>query len=137
MFAQSGNASAALFIETQPPRFAGSRGAPWQIGHDWQDGVDQRTVIEQLGKQREIRVSVLHKDVPHGRFLDIEFADGRTATIVLDQGFGAWGPPRSVVVRHDFNADHATQAKRLASVNAVLQRRRVGKTYVVASPGKL
>lgn len=137
MFAQSGNPSARLVVETQPPRVAGFRGDPWQIGHDWRDGVDQRAVIEQLGKQRDISVSVQHKDVPHGRFLDIEFANGRTATIVLDQGFGAWGPSRSVVVRHDFNADPAAQARRLASVNAILQRRRIGKTYVVASPGKL
>ncbi|MFD2185097.1 DEAD/DEAH box helicase [Rhodoplanes azumiensis] len=137
VFAQSGNASAALVVETQPPRVAGSRGEPWQIFHDWRDAVDQRAVIEALGTRRDIRVSLQHKDVPHGRFLDVEFANGHTATIVLDQGFGAWGPPRSVVVRHDFGADHATQAKRLTSVNAALQRRRIGKTYVVATSGKL
>jgi hypothetical protein len=90
-------------------------------------------VIELLGKQRGIRVSVLHKNVPHGRYLTIDFKDGSRATIVLDQGFGAWVPPRQVSVRYDFGADMAVQAKRLAAINAVLQRRGIGKTYLVAT----
>ena len=94
-------------------------------------------MIELLGKQSEVRVSVRHKEVPHGRFLNIDFADGSVATIVLDQGFGAWAPPRRVPVRHDFGADVVAQARRLASANAVLQRRRLGKTYMVAIPGKV
>jgi hypothetical protein len=90
-------------------------------------------VIELLGQQNDVRVFVHHKDVPHGRYLNVDFADGSAATIVLDQGFGAWVPPRPVTVRHDFGADAPTQAKRLASVNAILQRRGIGKTYMVAT----
>ena len=57
---------------------------------------DQKAVIELLGKQRGVHVSLLQKDVPHGRYLSIEFRDGSSrATIVLDQGFGAWRRPGS------------------------------------------
>lgn len=76
---------------------------------------------------------MLHKDVPHGRYLSIDFKDGSRAAIVLDQGFGAWAPPRNVSVRYNFRADLAIQAKRLATINAVLQRRGIGKTYLVAT----
>jgi hypothetical protein len=135
MFAQSGAAEADLIVETRPPRHNDLRGPPWQIGHNWRDAPDQKAVIELLGQQRAVRVSVRHTDVPHGRYLSITFTDGSAATIVLDQGFGAWTPPRHVTVRHDFGADAAAQAKRLASVNAVLQHRGIGKTYLVATSG--
>ena len=90
-------------------------------------------VIESLGKLGGVRVSLRHEDVPHARYLNIKFANGGAATIVLDQGFGAWGLPRQVSLRHDFGADVAAQARRLASVNVALQRRGVGKTYLVGT----
>jgi DEAD/DEAH box helicase domain-containing protein len=92
-------------------------------------------VIELLGRRREVRVFARHADVPHGRYLEITFADGDTAMIVLDQGFGAWAPPRHVAVRHDFGADIIAQARRLMSVNALVQHRGIGRTYFVAKRG--
>jgi hypothetical protein len=133
VFSQSGASQANLIVETRPPRVGDLRGAPWQIGHDWRNGADQKAVIELLGKQHGMSVSLHHKDVPHGRFLDIAFTNGSTATIVLDQGLGAWGLPRHVTVRHDFGADVVAQAQRLASVNAILERRGIRKTYFVAT----
>ena len=135
VIAQSGALEGALVIETRLPRSSGLRGEPWQIGHDWRDAQDQKAVIELLGERSGVRVLVRHKDVPHGRYLDIDFADGTVATIVLDQGFGAWAPPRHVTVRHNFGVDPAAQATRLASVNAAIQRRGIGKTYLVATRG--
>ena len=136
VFSQMASSEAALIIETRPPRASDLRGDPWQIAHDWRDAADRKAVIELFGKQRGVHTSLRQKDVPHGRYLDIDFADGSAATIVLDQGFGAWGAPRHVTVRFDFGADVATQAKRLATVNAVIQRRGFGKTYLVATSGR-
>jgi hypothetical protein len=136
VFSQTASAKPALIIETRPPRANDLRGDPWQIAHDWRHAADQEAVIELFGKQRGVHISLRQKDVPHGRYLDIDFADGSAATIVLDQGFGAWGAPRHVTVRFDFGADVATQAMRLATVNAVVQRRGFGKTYLVATLGK-
>ena len=135
IFARSGASDAALVIATRAPRPNDQRGQPWQIGHDWRDAADQKAVIERLGQLSGVRVSVRQQDVPHGRYLSIRFANGSVSTVVLDQGFGAWAPPRHVTVRHDFGADAAAQAKLLGSVNAALQRRGIGKTYLVASPG--
>jgi ATP-dependent helicase YprA (DUF1998 family) len=134
VFAKSGAAEATLIVETRPPRPGDDlHGQPWQIGHDWRDAPAQKAVIELLGKQSGLRASVHHTDGPHGRYLNIRFADASAATIVLDQGFGAWAPPKHVSVRYDFRADVGSQAKRLASVNAIVQRRGIGKTYLVAT----
>jgi hypothetical protein len=133
VFAQSGAIEATLTIETRLPRANNSKNHSWRIDQDWPDATSQKAAIEQLGKQSGASVSVLHKDVPHGRYLAIKFKDGSGAAIVLDQGFGAWTVPRHVSVRHDFGADVATQAKKLMSINAVLERRGIGKTYIIAS----
>lgn len=130
---QSGAARATLTIETRPPRSNDSRVDPWQIWHDWRDAADQKAVIELFGQQRGLHVSLLQKDVPHGRYLDVDFADRTSAKIVLDQGFGAWVPPRQITVRYDFATDATSQVMRLATLNAILQRRGIGKTYLVAT----
>lgn len=137
IFSQSGAAEAALVIETRSPRPKDARGNPWQVWHDWRDAADQKAVVELFGKQRGLRVSLLQKEVPHGRYLDINFADGTAATIVLDQGFGAWTPPRQITVRYDFATDATSQVRRLATLNAILRRRRADKTYLVATSNKV
>jgi hypothetical protein len=48
----------------------------------------------------------------------------------------AWAPPRNLPVRYDFGANAAAQVRRLATVNVVLERRRIGNTYFVATSGK-
>ena len=136
IFSQSGSTEASLIIETRPPRPSDLRGNPWQVGHDWREAADQKAVIESFGKQRGLQVFLRQKDVPHGRYLDVKFTDGNVATIVLDQGFGAWAPPRQVIVRYDFGANVTAQVKRLAIVNATLERRGIGKTYLVAKSSK-
>jgi DEAD/DEAH box helicase domain-containing protein len=130
---QSNAEDATLIIETRPPRSNDLRVDPWQVWHDWRDPTDQKAVIELFGGQCGLHVSLLQKDVPHGRYLDVDFADGTSATIVLDQGFGAWAPPRQVTVRYDFATDTTSQVKRLSTLNAILQRRGIGKTYLVAT----
>src|SRR5690606_13661505 len=132
---KSGSSEAQVLIETRPPRNIDQRSNPWQIWHDWRETEDQRAVVERLGKQRELCVTLQHKDVPHGRYMRIEYVDGSRATIVLDQGFGAWVPLRHVRVRYDFDADSEIQVQRLVSVNAELQRKGSGATYIVALAG--
>lgn len=135
LFGRSGAANGKLVVETRMPQGDMSRGNPWQIGHDWRHATDQKLVIELLGKRRDLDVHVRHAEVPHGRYLTLELDNGDCLTIVLDQGFGAWAPRRGVSVRHDFDAPPLDQAKRLATLNALLERRGVGVTYVVASAG--
>lgn len=131
----SGSKDPSLLVETRV-RGGEMRGDPWQISHDWRDGDQQRSVLESLGRTRGLKVQVQYADVPHGRYLEVIFDGGKSAMVVLDQGFGAWAPPRSVVVKHDFCSDVETETRRLAVVNSLLERRGPGKTYVVAAPGK-
>lgn len=133
---QSDATQTTLTIETRSPRPNDLRADPWQVWHDWRDAANQKAVIELFGKQRGLHVLLLQRDVPHGRYLNVDFADGTAATIVLDQGFGAWAPPRQVTVRYDFAADATSQVRRLATLNHILQRRGFGKTYLVATSGK-
>jgi ATP-dependent helicase YprA (DUF1998 family) len=135
LFSASGVQDAVLTVETRQPRPNDQRGDPWLITHDWRDAGVQKAVLEQLGRERSVRVSIVHKDAPHGRFLHLEFRDGGRATIVMDQGFGVWVPPRHVSVRYNFDAAVSAQAKKLATINAGLERRGVGKTYLVAVAG--
>lgn len=135
IFEASGATDATLVVETRPPRPKDQRAEPWQIGHDWRSAADQEAVIELFARSRGLQALVTQTDVPHGRYLDLVFAGGEAATLVLDQGFGAWAAPRQTPVRHDFGADAAAQARRLASVNVLLQHRGLGKTYFVATPG--
>jgi hypothetical protein len=132
---KSGSTDTELLVETRQPRSVDQRGDPWQVWHDWRDGADQRNVVELFGGQKGLRTSLLHKDVPHGRYLRVEYENGARATIVLDQGFGAWTPPRHVRVRHDFDANAAAQTRQLAVINTVLQRKGSGATYLVAMSG--
>lgn len=131
---KSGSRDAAVRIETRIPRLS-DRGAPWQLGHNWSTGIDQQSVIAALGAKRGLVTSVSHRDVPHGRFMTLLFADKSRATIILDQGFGAWAPPRGVVARFDFNAEHAQQAERLGTFNVILEKQGAGRTYVIAARG--
>lgn len=130
---KSGGTPWPLIVETRPPRYDAARSGPWQVVHDWNDEQDQRAVIEALGRLRSMDVSLRHAEVPHGRYLRLDFSDGALVTIVLDQGFGAWAPKRGLTIKHDFGAVPADQAKRLATLNVVLERRGVGATYFVAS----
>jgi hypothetical protein len=125
--------SAKVTIETRGPRPDERLGDPWQLFHDWREPAAQKSCIETFGKQVGLSVSVDQKSVPHGRFMVLSFANGREATIVLDQGFGAWSIPRHVRMRHNFSADAATQVAALRQVNAVLARTGAGKTYLVGT----
>lgn len=133
IFCESGSGDASLRIETRSPRNNAPRAEPWQIGHDWREAIDQKSVVEQFGKHRGTLVSLHQGEVPHGRYLTIHFKGGRQATLVMDQGFGAWTPTRGAPVRYDFGADVTAQVKRLGNINALLHRRGAGKTYIVAT----
>ena len=125
-----GPSEPSLTIQTHPPR--DDERQPWQIGHDWRDATVQRATIELLARARGLRASVEHTAVPHGRYMHLKFKNGTRARLIFDQGFGAWAPPRQLKVRFDFSMDPQSQSSRLENFNVLLERRGLGKTYVVA-----
>lgn len=66
--------------------------APW---HDWSDSEIRRNVaikIIQNGLNTKVDFDLLNKNqIQHSRELQIEWIDGKTCSIRLDEGFGCWG----------------------------------------------
>lgn len=57
--------------------------------HNWRNDDDRLGVIEALIPKIEIDLRN-KRETPHERFLQVDFADEKSRTITLDQGFGAW-----------------------------------------------
>lgn len=116
---------------------AGSRyrdtGNPFDISHDWRDQRVQKDTVEAYASLRGLDLKLLHRSVPHGRFLRLTFTDGTVRQIVLDQGFGPWRPPAGVRNRYDFSLAADQQAKRLAAASFVVARSGIGASYLVAT----
>lgn len=130
---RSASPDASIAIHTLQPRINQKGFGPSKLWEDWENAQDQKAVVEQLGQQKGLALSLTHGEVPHGRFMDITFKDGSNAMIVLDQGFGAWGIPRGRMVRYDFAPAPQAQARWLASFDIALQRRGAGRSYIVVS----
>ncbi|PDS34695.1 ATP-dependent helicase [Rhizobium anhuiense] len=125
-----GATSASLRITTSPPRASAS--PPRNIWNDWPDQSSLASVQKEYGRLKNIDVDVVVGDCGHGRFLDLTFADGRVATVIFDQGFGAWSPTvRDNRTTHDFRQSEHAQAMSLNKANPMLARKGIWPTYVV------
>lgn len=100
---------------------------------NWKRGDDRLEVISNFGRRIGLAVTTHEGSPRHGRVLSITYAGGATATILLDQGFGAW-EVRGGQSSFDFRATPAQQTNALAMANTALQARS-GGTYVVAHLG--
>jgi hypothetical protein len=84
--------------------------APYRIFNDWDHEGDREEVAQFLGEKLGLDVALeLTDNAIHGRKLELEYADGRKAVILLDQGFGYWRIVGNAP-RHDFHAPPAAQA---------------------------
>lgn len=100
---------------------------PYRIFNDWDHEGDREDVAQFLGEKLGLDVALEVTDSAiHGRKLELEYADGSKAIILLDQGFGYWrivgNPPR-----HDFRAAPAAQASDLSRSNAAVSG--TGESY--------
>ena len=99
----------------------------YRIFNDWDHEDHREEVARVLGEMMGLDVSLKITDKAiHGRKLELEYADGSKAIILLDQGFGYWritgDPPR-----HDFRGTPAAQARALYRANAAVSG--VGESY--------
>lgn len=101
---------------------------PRSIPHDWKEDDMRAAVLAACGRAKGMPTQVAVGPQAHGRRLDIDFTDGRSARIWLDQGFGPWRLARDIAF--DFRADAGAQAKHLLDINAPLSA--WGETYLVA-----
>lgn len=126
--------SPVLKITTAPPKVPVS--PPKHISNDWPDGHLVSSVQAEYGRLKNIDVQVSLGDCGHGRFMELSFTDGRAATVIFDQGFGAWTPTvRDSRTLHDFTQTPYAQASSMQKSNPMLARKGVWPTYVVLRAG--
>jgi hypothetical protein len=118
------NESVKVHVVVQPLKADRS---PYRIFNDWNHEGDRDDVAQFLGQKLGLDVALVVTDSAiHGRKLQLEYADGRKALVLLDQGFGYWrivgNPPR-----HDFRASPAAQASDLYRSNAAVSG--IGESY--------
>ena len=102
---------------------------------DWKRGDDRLDVISQYGRRIGLAVTSREGAPRHGRVLAITYASGVKASVLFDQGFGAWGAV-GAYVSFDFHASVAHQVNALAMANVALEARS-GGTYLVAHLGQV
>jgi hypothetical protein len=129
----SGAQSSHVRLETYPPKQDGFTRSPHQVSHDWDDADVQAGTIAAYGRSLGLKVSVRQGQVPHGRYLTLAFGNGRSARVILDQGFGAWRLPPGARLFHDFDAPAPKQASSMGGWNAIVTRSGIGSSYAVAS----
>ena len=100
----------------------------WSVFHPWADDAQRRQVIALLLPKAALKIQ-RKAEVPHARSLELKLGDERRVRLLLDQGFGAWRADGSV--RHDFQADPATQARALRSASFRVSADATSDTLIV------
>lgn len=121
--------SVTLHLQTLKPSDRSMR-AVWD---DWKRGGDRLDVISLFGRRIGLAVTSREGAPRHGRVLALTYANGVKASVLFDQGFGAWGAQGSQS-SFDFHAPPAHQTNALGMTNVALKSR-PGGTYVVAQLG--
>src|SRR5690606_13509194 len=116
------------------PLEASDRPARW-LWNDWKRADDRLDVISLYGRRMGLSVTSREGATRHGRVLGLTYANGVQATILFDQGFGAW-EGEGASTPFDFQAVPMQQANALASAHVKLKGRS-GGTYVVAHLGQV
>lgn len=121
--------SVTLHLQTLKPSDRSMR-AVWD---DWKRGDDRLDVISLFGRRIGLAVTSREGAPRHGRVLELTYANGAKASVLFDQGFGAWGASGSQA-SFDFHVGPGQQTNALGMTNVVLKSR-PGGTYVVAQLG--
>lgn len=103
------------------------------LSDDWKRANDRLEVMSLYGRRTGLSVTSREGAPRHGRVLLITYANGVKASVLFDQGFGAWGAVGGQA-SFDFHASVAHQVNALAMANLTLKSR-PGGTYLVAQLG--
>jgi DEAD/DEAH box helicase domain-containing protein len=100
------------------------------VHHNWTDSTTRLRTLKSASQQFAFSIDIETRDrrqMPHARHLHIRWADGRSWTLYLDEGFGFLQTPRSV--RFNFNASPDQQARELVEADYDLEQRRTTHLY--------
>ncbi len=126
------NPSHSAVLSTSAP--GEKAGLPSRLNEDWRDSNLAQSVIIEYALMNDVSLTLRFERVPHGRYMKLVFEDGGSATVVLDQGFGAWRVTSTgILSQHDFRATPKRQAEALARSSASIVKGGFGPTYLVAT----
>ncbi|BCM84245.1 hypothetical protein [Methylobacterium indicum] len=114
-------------LATAPLKFHDGA-APYRLSHDWRVETDREQVLRHLCQGAGLDLDLQVGQASHSRRLTLGYADGGTASIVLDQGFGFLRPVAQAP-HFDFREPAPAQAKRLSGVDLLCSSD--GTTYIV------
>jgi hypothetical protein len=119
-----GDATVEVDVVVQPLK---KDRVPYRIYNDWDHEGDREDVVQLLGDKLGLDVALeVATSGMHGRKLELEYANGSKAIVLLDQGFGYWRIVGNLP-RYDFNAALAVQANALFGLNATVSG--TGESY--------
>ena len=104
----------------------------WRVSDSFTDDTVRRDVLKRLLPNAEVDLRPKNQ-LPHERRLTVILADGRTTTILFDQGFGSW--EASTQHPYDFGEDPAKQARDLGHLRVNVRVRRGQDAPVVVESG--
>lgn len=111
------------------------RNAPWRFDQFFQSTDDRNAILEQLVGRGSV-VAASRSDRAHERVLILELADGRIATINLDQGFGAWRIRNGMTLRHAFDATVVAQTNAIRAARLHVELPAGASTPIVIGAGR-
>jgi hypothetical protein len=104
----------------------GTRGAPWELGHNWEYEEDRRRVTDRVlsikGAAPAMNVRKA-RDLAHARELRLEWRNGASWFLRLDQGLGFWRTGGSERFPFDRNTDE--QSRTLLTIKPQVQGRSI------------
>jgi DEAD/DEAH box helicase domain-containing protein len=95
----------------------GQIGRPgYQLHHNWETDALRKDALMALLPKAKVRL-VPKADCAHARYFRLNFDDGSSITVFLDQGLGAWRTASSRPIRFDLSASAQSQAKELLGLS--------------------
>jgi hypothetical protein len=110
--------SLVMTVRTQACRNSDYAGCGRYLHHDWGDINHRDAVLRRVLERSVTRVSLETdelKNLPHDRTLSLQWGNGESLLLYLDQGLGHWGTVRSV--SFPFTEMPASQASSLIAVD--------------------
>lgn len=119
----------SLTLSTEPLRQDRDAGQPRYLGQNWPNDDDRAETIEALAKLMSFQCSYIDEAASHGRKMVLSYADGNSATLLFDQGFGYWRSRGAD--QHNFRASPDMQAKNLLDSRVMVAGQ--GDSYVAVT----
>jgi hypothetical protein len=110
----------ATTFDVVTERSDSDRPAPALMHEAWTDDTIRADVLRGLLPRASVSLRA-KQDCPHARSLHLDFADGSSVTIFLDQGLGAWRTAGRRPVRFKGEADATRQVAELKRIETDIE----------------